>query len=205
MRSRSRTIWMWRRSGTTLCWRRRTRCARRAAASLRGIDYTVAEPPNGVGGPGSPLLAAETTNTNPTAPTVTDLTSLNSTAQTTLSLSQLGAGFQYSTGPNIPLFDPQLIAMAGWLRRSDTVNLTNATGPTTGSGGSDDRRWAGAGLHGAEPWLRAGILDRRATGSDRQQRLGGAVWIDFEVRSVLCAEHLGDADYSRCCAGADAM
>lgn len=108
----------------------------KGGGNLRGIDYTVAEPPNGVGGPGSPLLAAETTNTNPVAPTVTDLTSLNSTAQTTQSFSQLGAGFQYSTGPNIPLFDPELIAMAGWLRRSDTVNLTNATGPTTGGGGS---------------------------------------------------------------------
>ncbi len=108
----------------------------KGGGNLRGIDYTVAESPNGVGGPGSPLLAAETTNTNPTSPTVTDLTSLNSTATTTLSLSQLGAGFQYSTGPNIPLFDPQLIGMAGWLRRSDTVNLTNATGPTTGSEGS---------------------------------------------------------------------
>lgn len=107
----------------------------RGGGNLRGIDYTVAEPPNGVGGPGSPLLAAATTNTNPVAPTVTDLTSLNSTAQATQSFSQLGAGFQYSTGPNIPLFDPQLLAMAGWLRRSDTVNLTSATGPTTGSGG----------------------------------------------------------------------
>jgi outer membrane protein TolC len=98
--------------------------------NLRGIDYSVAEPPNGVGGPGSPLLAAETTNTNPVAPTVTDLTSLNSTAQTTLSLSQLGTGFQYAPGPNIPLFDPQLVGVAGWLRRSDTVNLTNVTGVT---------------------------------------------------------------------------
>ena len=103
---------------------------------LRGIDYTVAESPNGVGGPGSPLLAAETTNANPVSPTVTDLTSLNSTATTTQSFSQLGAGFQYSAGPNIPMFDPDLIAMAGWLRRSDTVNLTNATGPTSPTGGS---------------------------------------------------------------------
>ena len=103
----------------------------KGGGNLRGIDYSVAEPPNGVGGPGSPLLAAETTNTNPVAPTVTDLTSLNSTAQTTLSLSQLGAGFQYAPGPNIPLFDPQLLGLAGWLRRSDTVNLTNVTGGTT--------------------------------------------------------------------------
>jgi outer membrane protein TolC len=103
----------------------------RGGGSIRGIDFSVAEPPNGVGGPGSPLLAAETTNTNPVAPTVTDLTSLNSTTQTTLSLSQLATGFQYSTGPNIPLFDPQFIALAGWLRRSDTVNLTSLTGTSS--------------------------------------------------------------------------
>ncbi len=105
----------------------------KGGGNLRGIDYSVAEPPNGVGGPGSPLLAAETTNTNPVAPTVTDLTGLNSTAQTTLSLSELGTGFQYAPGPNIPLFDPQLVGLAGWLRRSDTVNLTNITGGTTES------------------------------------------------------------------------
>ena len=109
----------------------------KGGGSLRGIDYTVAEPPNGVGGPGSPLLAAETTNTNPTAPAVTDLTGLNSTAQTTLSFSQLGTGFQYSAGPNIPLFDPQLIGTAGWMRRLDTVNLTSVTGTTTGSGSGE--------------------------------------------------------------------
>jgi hypothetical protein len=108
----------------------------KGGGNLRGIDYTVNEPPNGVGGPGSPLLASETTNTNPTTPTVTDLTSLNSTTQTTQSLSQLSTGFQYATGPNIPIFDPQLIGDAGWLRRSDTVNLTSVTGTTTGTGGS---------------------------------------------------------------------
>ena len=40
--------------------------------NLRGIDYSIAGAPNGVGGPGSPLLNAETTNTNPITPTVTD-------------------------------------------------------------------------------------------------------------------------------------
>jgi outer membrane protein len=99
--------------------------------SLRGIDYSIQESPNGVGGPGSPLLNADTVNTNPIMPTVTDLTGLNSTTQTQLSLSQLAAGFQYAPGPNIPLFDPQLIGDTGWLRRSDTVTLT---GDTTGAG-----------------------------------------------------------------------
>jgi len=90
-------------------------------------------PQNGVGGPGSPLLNAATVNSNPTTPTVTDLTGLNSTTQTQQSLSQLGAGFTYSLGPTVPLFDPQLIGDVGYLRRSDTVTLGGTT--TTGTDG----------------------------------------------------------------------
>lgn len=95
--------------------------------SVRGVDYSVTLPPIGVGGPGSPLLTADTTNTNPTAPAVTDLTSLNSTTQQTQSLSQSSTGFTYSAGPNVPLFDPQFIADAGYLRRSDAVLLGGST------------------------------------------------------------------------------
>ena len=109
--------------------------------SLRGIDYSIAEPPAGVGGPGSPLLNAAISNSNPTTPTVTDLTSLNSTTQITNNLGELGVGFTYSTGPNVPLFDPQLIGTAGYFRRSDTVTLgsttTTGTGTTTGTAGSE--------------------------------------------------------------------
>jgi len=101
--------------------------------SIRGIDYSVQESPNGVGGPGSPLLNALTTNTNPTTPAVTDLTALNSTTQTQQSLSQLSTGFQYGAGPSVPLFDPQLIAEGGYLRRSDTHSLTTTTGSITTS------------------------------------------------------------------------
>jgi outer membrane protein len=102
--------------------------------STRGIDYSISLPSNGVGGPGSPLLNSLTTNTNPTTPTVTDLTSLNSTTQTTQSLSELSSGFQYGAGPNVPLFDPQLIGEAGYLRRSDTRALTGSNGATAGTG-----------------------------------------------------------------------
>ncbi len=105
----------------------------KGGGTLRGIDYGIELPPNGVGGPGSPLLNAATTTTNPTTPTVTDLTSLNSTQQTQQSLSELAAGFQYAPGPNIPLFDPQLIGEAGYFRRSDTQSLTSTT-DTTGTG-----------------------------------------------------------------------
>ncbi len=103
--------------------------------SLRGIDYSIALPQNGVGGPGSPLLNADTVNSNPTTPTVTDLTSLNSTTSAQQSLAETAAGFTYAPGPNVPLFDPQLIGDAGYLRRSDTVTLTGTTG-STGAGGT---------------------------------------------------------------------
>lgn len=53
----------------------------KGGGNLRGIDYTVQEPENGVGGPGSPLLNADTVSSNPITPAVTDLTSLNSSTQ----------------------------------------------------------------------------------------------------------------------------
>ena len=101
--------------------------------STRGLDFSTQLPQNGVGGPGSPLLNAVTVNSNPTTPTVTDLTSLNSTTQTQQSLSELSAGFTYSLGPSVPLFDPQLIGDAGYLRRSDTVTLGSTTTTVTGT------------------------------------------------------------------------
>lgn len=107
----------------------------RGGGNLRGIDYGIAAPPAGVGGPGSPLLNTETVNANPAAPTVTDLTALNSTSQQTTNLNTLGTGFTYSTGPNIPLYDPQLIGTAGFFRRQHTVTLGNL-GDNTGTSGT---------------------------------------------------------------------
>jgi outer membrane protein TolC len=111
--------------------------SRRAAGggNLRGIDYTIEEPPNGVGGPGSPLLNSTANNTNPVTPTVTDLTSLNATAQTQTNLSGSStATAQYSPGPQVPLFDPNLFLEAGYLRRSDTVSLNSSLGSSTSTG-----------------------------------------------------------------------
>ena len=114
----------------------------KGGGSLRGIDYTIQEPPNGVGGPGSPLLNSSASNVNPTAPVVTDLTALNATTQTQTNLSTNGQGFLYAPGPTLPLFDPSLIATAGYFRRSNTVSLiSTTTGDTTttstGSGVSE--------------------------------------------------------------------
>ena len=107
----------------------------KGGGNLRGIDYTIEEPPNGVGGPGSPLLNADTTSTNPITPTVTDLTSLNSTTQVVTNLAGSStATAQYATGPTIPLFDPNIFLSAGFLRRSNTVTLTSTAGTGTGTG-----------------------------------------------------------------------
>jgi outer membrane protein len=102
----------------------------RGGGSLRGIDYTVQAAPNGVGGPGSPLLNTGATNPNPTVPSVTDLTSLNSTTQQSLNYGESGTGLTPATGPSVPLFDPSFILTGGYLRRSDTVTLTGTTTST---------------------------------------------------------------------------
>lgn len=102
--------------------------------NLRGIDFTIQEPPNGVGGPGSPLLDSTAQNTNPVTPTVTDLTSLNATTQSQTNLSASpAASALYANGPQIPDFDPTLFLQAGYLRRSNTTSLNAALG-SAGSG-----------------------------------------------------------------------
>ena len=109
----------------------------RGGGSLRGIDYTVQEMPNGVGGPGSPLLNTTAVNSNPVSPSVTDLTSLNSTGQVTTSLSSAtAAGGSYSAGPAVPLFDPSLIAQTGYFRRVNTVSLLSTAGGAGGGTGT---------------------------------------------------------------------
>lgn len=104
--------------------------------SLRGIDFTVNEAPNGVGGPGSPLLNNTANSPNPTVPAVTDLTALNSTNPSVNNLSMNAAGLVPDTQANVPLFDPQFILSTGYLRRSNTVSLIGTGTDTTGTGTS---------------------------------------------------------------------
>jgi outer membrane protein len=103
--------------------------------STRGIDYNIMESPQGIGGPGSPLLNSSQTSTNPIAPTIDDLTSLNATTVTQTNLSQTGTQ-TYSAGSNIPYFDPSLIAEGGYFRRSNIVTIGDITG--AGNDGSTD-------------------------------------------------------------------
>ncbi len=100
---------------------------------LRGIDYSVAESPTGVGGPGSPLLNSAAASVTPTTPTVNDLTSLNILTETPSNLSVQGpAGF--AAGPTVPTFQPTFIGQNTFFQRSNTSSLTTSTLGTTSAG-----------------------------------------------------------------------
>lgn len=73
----------------------------KGGGNLRGIDYTVQQPPPGVGGAASPLLITATTgNASPTNASVIDLSQVTQTGNTTApDLSQNGtAGATYAPG-----------------------------------------------------------------------------------------------------------
>jgi outer membrane protein TolC len=88
--------------------------------SLRGVDYTVAEGPTGVGGPGSPLLNSAASSGTPTTPTVNDISALNVITETNTSLSEQGAT-PYSAGPVLPSYQPTLIGQGLFLQRANGV------------------------------------------------------------------------------------
>ncbi len=99
---------------------------------LRGIDYSVAEAPTGVGGPGSPLLNSAASTVTPSTPTVNDLTSLNILTETQTDLSvQQPSG--YAAGPTVPTFQPTLIGQNTYFQRENTQLLTGlgSSVPTT--------------------------------------------------------------------------
>jgi outer membrane protein len=109
----------------------------KGGGSARGIDYNIAESPQGIGGPGSPLLNSSQTSTNPIAPAIDDLTALNATTVTQNNLSQTGTQ-TYSAGPNIPYFDPSLIVESGYLQRSNIQTIGSSAGTGLDSGSTGD-------------------------------------------------------------------
>jgi outer membrane protein len=92
--------------------------------NLRGLDYTVQQPPPGVGATTSPLLITQTSgNQSSTNATISDLSQVTLTGSSTQeNLSQNGTS-TFSAGPAIPLYDPTLTGQTGYLRRSDQVSL----------------------------------------------------------------------------------
>jgi outer membrane protein len=94
--------------------------------NLRGIDYSVAESPTGVGGPGSPLLNQAASSVTPSTPTVNDLTSLNllTETQTNLSVQDLAG---YAAGPTVPTFQPTLVGQNTWFQRENLPLLSTGS------------------------------------------------------------------------------
>ena len=85
---------------------------------LRGVDYTVAEGPTGVGGPGSPLLNSAASSVTPTTPTVNDINALNVLNETNTSLSQQGVT-PYAAGPPVPTLQPTFVGQGLFLQRAN--------------------------------------------------------------------------------------
>jgi outer membrane protein len=94
--------------------------------NLRGVDFTIAESPTGVGGPGSPLLNSAATSVTPSTPTVNDLTSLNILTETQTNLSVQGAS-GFAAGPTIPTLQPTFVGQNTWFERSNTANVTSGS------------------------------------------------------------------------------
>jgi outer membrane protein TolC len=92
---------------------------------LRGIDYTVAESPTGVGGPGSPLLNAAASTVTPSTPTVNDLTSLNVLTETQTNLSVQGPS-GYAAGPTVPTYEPTFVGQNTFFQRGNAAALTTS-------------------------------------------------------------------------------
>ena len=86
--------------------------------SLRGVDYTVAEGPTGVGGPGSPLLNSAASSATPTTPTVNDISALNVLNETNTSLSEQGVT-PYAAGPAVPTLQPTFVGQGLFLQRDN--------------------------------------------------------------------------------------
>jgi outer membrane protein len=108
----------------------------RGGGNVRGIDYTIEQPPPGVSAATSPLLITATNTTGgSTNASVTDLSQVTQIGNNTQQMLTETGTIPMSPGPSIPLFDPQLFGETSYFRRSDTSSLlTTSTGGSTGSG-----------------------------------------------------------------------
>jgi outer membrane protein TolC len=94
--------------------------------TLRGVDYNIRNLPQGIGGPGSPLLTT-VGGTSPITTVASNSADLAPLQETTTSLSDLGA-FPYATGTPIPQFDPTLSGLFQWMRTTTLQTNFNTAG-----------------------------------------------------------------------------
>jgi outer membrane protein len=84
---------------------------------LRGINYTIAQPPAGTGGPSSPLITNTATASTPGVSIASNALELAALGEPQSNLSVLGS-LPLSNGPAIPTYDPTVNAQYNWLHES---------------------------------------------------------------------------------------
>src|SRR5579862_2147108 len=95
----------------------------------RGIYYTLATPPAGVGGPQSPLLTQAATQSTPGTSVATNALELGVLSEPQTNLSLLSS-IPLSSGSPIPAFDPSLFANYNWMHQT----ILNSNQSTSGTG-----------------------------------------------------------------------
>jgi outer membrane protein len=93
---------------------------------LRGVDFNIRNLPQGIGGPGSPLLTT-VGGTSPITTVASNSADLAPLQETTTSLSVNGA-FPFATGTPIPPFDPTLTGLFQASRVNTYESNVNAAG-----------------------------------------------------------------------------
>jgi outer membrane protein len=95
----------------------------------RGLYYTLATPPAGVGGPQSPLLTQAATQSTPGSSVATNALELGVLSEPQTNLSLLSS-IPLSIGSPIPAFDPSLFANYSWMHQT----VLNSNQSTSGTG-----------------------------------------------------------------------
>lgn len=91
----------------------------RGGGTNRGLNFTLAEAPTGVGGPLSPLAVnpANTNSATSGATVATNASELGVLAEPSVNLSMQGTVPQ-STGTPVPVFDPAVVGLVNWQHTS---------------------------------------------------------------------------------------
>ncbi|MGH9562630.1 MAG: TolC family protein, partial [Terracidiphilus sp.] len=99
----------------------------------RGILFTLAETPAGVGGPASPLVTSPATQSTPGTSVATNASELAVLAEAQTNLSVLGT-IPLSNGAPVPLYDPVLAAQYNWMHQTtpETSSFVTGTGVLSG-------------------------------------------------------------------------
>ncbi len=119
----------------------------RGGGNLRGIDQTIQQTPPGVGSLTSPLLI--TSSNSATTSTNVNVTDLSQVTQSGIGATQtitINSNAPFAPGPAIPLFDPTLSGVAGYLRRSNQQSLISLGNSSSGSSTTGPLDFISAGL-----------------------------------------------------------